>query len=116
MRSTRARQAALLLGVGLGAFFEGILMHPLAGFLYWLAWALTFGGVLVLWSAVRGPGPLPSGRVFIAHMILGWGAFNMLDGLARHDLAHEWLVFATGLGFALLGAILLRAHAEPIIE
>src|SRR2546423_10420576 len=112
MRSTRARQAALLLGVGLGAFFEGILMHPLAGFLYWLAWALTFGGVLVLWSAVRGPGPLPSGHVFIGHFILGWGAFSMLEGLARHDLAHEWLGLGPRPGLAPPRPVLLRPYAQ----
>ena len=113
MRTSRAKQSALLLGVGLGAFFEGILMHPVAGFLYWAAWAITAGGVLLLWSSVRGAGPLPSGRVFMAHFVIGWGAWNMMDGLLRHDLSHEWLIFATGLGFALLGAILLWTHPEP---
>ena len=116
MRTTHAKQAALLLGVGLGAFFEGILMHPVTGVFYLLFWAVTVGGVLLLWSSVRGPGPLPSGRVFTACFVVGWGAFNMMDGLARHDLAREWLVFATGLGFALLGGILFYTRTEPIIE
>ena len=48
--------------------------------------------------------------------VIGWGIFNMLEGLARHDLRHEWLVFATGMGFALLGALLIWARVEPIIE
>ncbi|HYR34775.1 MAG TPA: DUF2243 domain-containing protein [Burkholderiales bacterium] len=113
MRTTRARQAALLLGLGLGGFFEGILLHPLGGFVYMALWALTLGGVLLLWTAMRGPGALPSGRAFVANFVIGWGVFNMLEALARHDLRHEWLVFATGMGFALLGAILLWTRPEP---
>jgi len=116
MRATRARQAALLLGFGLGAFFEGILMHPLGGFFYFAAWAIVLGGVLMLWTAVRGPGPLPAGRVFAAYFVIGWGIFNMLEGIARHDLRDEWLIFATGMGFALLGVMLIWTRVEPLIE
>jgi uncharacterized membrane protein len=117
MRTTRAIHAALLLGVGLGAFFEGILLHPIAGFLYMAAWAITLGGVVLLWSTMRGPGPLPSGRVFVGSFVIGWGLFNMLEAIARHALRDEWLIFGTGLGFALLGAILLWTRPEPhIIE
>ena len=116
MRVMRVRHAATLLGLGLGAFFEGILLHPIAGFFYFVAWAVVLGGVVMLWGAVRGPGPLPAGRVFVAHFVIGWGIFNMLEGVARHDLRDEWLIFATGLGFVLLGAMLLWTRVEPIIE
>ena len=116
MRTARAKQAALLLGFGLGAFFEAMLMHPLAGLFYLMLWALCIAGVVLLWAAVRGPGPLPSGRGFAAFFLLGWGLFNMLEGVIRHDLAAEWLVFASGLGFALLGAIVSRMRDERIIE
>lgn len=116
MRGTRVRYAAFLLGVGLGAFFEGILLHPIAGFFYFVAWALTLGGVLLLWSAVRGPGPLPSGRTFVASFLIGWGVFNMLECVARHDLAGEWLIFATGMGFVLLGGILIWTSVDTVIE
>ena len=49
-------------------------------------------------------------------MLAGWGVFNMLEGVLRHDLAHEWLVFATGLGFVLLGVILSRMRDGHLIE
>jgi len=58
MRTTRAIQAALLLGFGLGAFFEGVLLHGVSGFFYLAAWAICVAGVALLWSAMRGPGPL----------------------------------------------------------
>jgi uncharacterized membrane protein len=116
VRGTRVRHAGFLLGVGLGAFFEGILLHPLSGFFYFVVWALTLGGVLLLWSAVRGPGPLPSGRTFVASFLIGWGVFNMLECVARHDIVDEWLIFATGLGFVLLGGILIWTRIETVIE
>jgi len=116
LRAMRVRHAGMLLGLGLGAFFEGILLHPIAGFFYFVAWAVTLGGVLMLWAAVRGPGPLPTGRVFVGHFVIGWGIFNMLEGLARHDLRDEWLIFATGLGFVLLGGILIWTRIETVVE
>jgi uncharacterized membrane protein len=116
MRTTRARQAALLLGLGLGAFFEGILLHPVATLFYMAVWAITLAGVVLLWSAVRGPGPLPASRSFVAYFLVGWGVFNMFEGVLRHDLADDWLVFATGLGFVLLGVILSRMRDARVIE
>ncbi len=79
-------------------------------------WAVTALGVLLLWLAVRGPGPLPASRSFVAHFLAGWGVFNMFEGVLRHDLAQEWLVFATGLGFLLLGFLLSRMRDEHLIE
>ncbi len=116
MRTDKIRTAGLLLGIGLGAMLEGILMHPVLGTFYIFIWAVTVGGVLTLWSGVRGPGRLPSGRVFMAYGMLGWGLFDMLDGLVRHDLRTEWLVFASGLGFALLGAALLYMREQHFFE
>jgi uncharacterized membrane protein len=116
MRTTRARQSALLLGFGLGAFFEGILLHPIGTLFYMTVWVLTVAGVVLLWYAVRGPGPLPASRSFAGYFLVGWGAFNMLEGVLRHDLADEWLIFASGLGFVLLGVIVSRMRDEHIIE
>ena len=65
---------------------------------------------------MRGPGPLPSGRSFIAAFLIGWGVFNMLECIARHDIVEEWLIFATGLGFVLLGGILIWTRVETVVE
>jgi len=116
MRANKIRTAGLLLGFGLGAFLEGILMHPVVGTFYIFVWAISVGGVLTLWAAIRGPGPLPSGRVFIAYGLIGWGVFNMLEGIASHNLRTEWLVFASGLGFALLGVLLIWLREADFIE
>ena len=116
MRANKIRTAGLLLGFGLGAFLEGILMHPVVGTFYIFVWAVTLGGVLTLWSAIRGPGPVPTGRIFTAQGLIGWGVFNMLEGAVSHSLHTEWLIFASGLGFVLLGALLLWMREEHFIE
>ena len=116
MRTLRATQAALLLGFGLGAFFEGILLHGVVSFIYLAAWAITVGGVVLLWSAVRGPGPLPTGRGFVGTYAIGWGAFNVIEALTRHDLSKDWLLFATGVGFLLLGVFLRRMQEHTFLE
>src|SRR5437763_14840127 len=116
MRANKIRTAGLLLGFGLGAFLEGILMHPVVGTFYIFVWAISVGGVLTLWSAIRGPGPLPSGRVLIAYALIGWGTFNMLEGIASHNLSTEWLVFASGLGFPLLGVLVTWLREDHFIE
>ena len=116
MRTHKIRTAALLLGFGLGAFLEGILLHPVMGTFYIFVWAVTAGGVLTLWLGIRGPGPLPSGRIFMAYALIGWGVFNMLEGIASHDLRTDWLVFASGLGFALLGVLLVWLREEHFFE
>jgi len=116
MLSNKVRTAGLLLGFGLGAFLEGILMHPVVGTFYIFVWAVTVGGVLTLWSGIRGPGPLPSGRNFTAYALIGWGVFNMIEGIASHNLRTEWLIFASGLGFVLLGGLLVWMRDEHFIE
>jgi uncharacterized membrane protein len=116
MRSTRASQAALLLGFGLGAFFEGILLHHMVGFLYLFPWVIAVCGVLLLWMAVRGPGPLPSGRAFVGSYVVGWGGFNIVEALARHSLTQDWLLFGTGIGFVVLGVILRRMQEPSFLE
>ena len=116
MRGNKIRSAGLLLGFGLGAFLEGILLHPMVGTFYIFIWAISVGGVLTLWSALRGPGPLPSGREFVACAFIGWGLFNTLEGVASHSLRTEWLVFATGAGFVLLGVLVIYMREEHFID
>jgi len=80
----RARTAGILLGLGLGGFVDGILLHQILhwhnmlsarvppssmeamrtnmradGWFHVGVWLLTFCGVLLLWSAGRSPTPLP---------------------------------------------------------
>ena len=154
MRYKRARNAALLLGIGLGGFLDGIVLHQLAhwhqmlsaavppesmeamkrnmvadGWFHLATWLATLAGVFMLWRAARGAGELPSTRGFLGQAILGWGAFNLIEGIVNHHLlglhhvrdlpAHaplyDWLfLLVGGLGFIGLGlALRARSASEP---
>ena len=146
MRYERTRTAGLLLGVGLGGFIDGIALHQIAHWHQMLSWALpldsmeamrfnmqadgwfhlvmwlvTLAGVFVLWSAVRGAGPLPTTRTLCGHMLVGWGGFNLVEGSINHhvlELHHvrdlpmhvplyDWLfLLIGGVGFILVGLVL----------
>jgi uncharacterized membrane protein len=111
MRYARIRNAALLLGIGLGGFLDGTVLHQIAhwhqmlsaqvapetieamrrnmsadGWFHFAAWGVTFAGVLVLWSGIRGPGRLPSTRTLLGYMLVGWGAFNLVEGVIAHHI------------------------------
>ena len=111
MRANKARAAALMIGIGLGALLDGILFERI---LHWrapaataawfpiTAWLLTLAGVFLLWSVLRGPGPLPKSRAFPAYLCMGWGAFNVLEGAIEHSA----LLSAAGFGLATAGFLL----------
>lgn len=111
MRGTKIRNAALLIGVGLGALLDVILFERV---LHWrvpaatapwfpvLAWLMCLGGVWLEWSALRGPGPLPSSRAFASYLFFGWAAFNVLEAAVERS----WLLAAGGLALAALAAVL----------
>src|SRR5512145_208675 len=102
LRARRSLTAAgVLLGIGLGGFVDGIVLHQIVqwhqmlsavlppdsmeamkrnmaadGWFHAAVWIATLAGVLMLWQAVRGPGPVPATRHLLGNMLLGWGAFN----------------------------------------
>ena len=152
MRYERARNAALLLGAGLGGFLDGITLHQIAhwhqmlsavvppdsveamqrnmaadGWFHLATWLFTAAGIALLWSAVRGAGRLPSTRTLCAYLLIGWGAFNLIEGtlshhvlelhhvrdLPAHDPLYDWLfLLGAGAGLVLLG-LALREGRQP---
>ena len=111
MRATKIRNAALLIGIGLGALLDVILFERV---LHWrvpaatapwfpvAAWLMVLGGVFLQWSALRGPGPLPSSRSFGSFLLSGWAAFNVFEGAVERS----WLLAAAGVGLGVLAWIL----------
>lgn len=153
MRYQKARNAALLLGVGMGGFLDGIVLHQIAqwhqmlsaavppetmeamkrnmaadGWFHLATWTVTLAGLLVLWSAVRGAGRLPSTRSFCGYLLVGWGAFNLVEGIVDHhvlELHHvrdlplhvplyDWVfLLLGGVGFILAGLAMLDGLGRP---
>jgi uncharacterized membrane protein len=103
--------AAVLLGVGLGGFVDGIVLHQLLqwhhmlssvlvpadvvsvkinmfwdGLFHAFTWTVTAAGIGLLWRASRLADALWSGRVLFGGMLMGWGLFNFAEGLIDHQL------------------------------
>ena len=103
--------AGIFLGIGMGGFFDGILLHQLLqthnmlsaavpktsipnmeinmfwdGLFHALTWTMTLIGIVLLWKAGRQRTVAWSGKALAASMFLGWGLFNFVEGLIDHHL------------------------------
>jgi uncharacterized membrane protein len=134
----RLLSAAVLLGLGLGGFFDGIVLHQILqwhhmvstptppttlenlelntlgdGIFHAATWILTLSGVFVLMSS-NGARLAPGGmRALVGGMLLGWGLFNLVEGIIDHHLLSLHHVrpgpdaFAYDAGFLVWGAVML---------
>ena len=103
--------AGLLLGAGLGAFVDGILLHQLLqwhnmlssvrpptdlvsmkynmlwdGAFHALAWLSVVLGVWRLWRAGAREDVSWSTHTLVGSALLGWGLFNFVEGVIDHEL------------------------------
>ncbi|MDQ3104696.1 MAG: DUF2243 domain-containing protein [Actinomycetota bacterium] len=108
-RLTRA--PGLLLGAGLGAFVDGIVLHQLLqwhhvvshreptstvvglelntlwdGLFHVLAWVAVVAGVALLSSRVHSIAAAPPPAMLWGWVLAGWGLFNLIEGLINHHL------------------------------
>jgi uncharacterized membrane protein len=56
------------------------------GLFHALTWVVTVIGLFTLWGAARDRDALPSTKSFVGSLILGWGLFNLVEGLIDHQL------------------------------
>lgn len=107
----RALTGPLLLGVGLGGFFDGIVFHQLLqwhnmvssvvkpvdaetlrvnvladGLFHAGAYVITVLGIIVLWARARRRLSLPSVHEFFGSVLFGWGLFNTVEGIVNHHV------------------------------
>ena len=149
----RILTAGLVLGLGLGGFADGITLHQIAhwhnmgsavvpphtmaamalnmrwdGYDHLSTLLITIAGVLMLWSEGRR-GHAPSrASVLVGQMILGWGIFNMVEGVIDHHIlelhhvrdlpvhvpAYDWIFLGVGgVLFIAIGLTLARDDARP---
>jgi uncharacterized membrane protein len=142
----------IVLGLGLGGFVDGIVLHQIVqwhnmgsavlpptsmeamkrnmawdGLFHAAVWLLTLAGVHLLLRDARRGRPLPGHAAFSGQLLLGWGIFNLLEGIIDHHLlalhhvrdmpAHvplyDWLFLAVGgVGFVALGWRLARGAGQ----
>lgn len=102
-----------LLGLGLGGFLDGIVLHQVLqwhhmltdtgdnpagtvagleantladGFFHLATWFLVATAMLLAIRAWQRREPAPPWRSQIGLLLLGWGAFNLVEGLIDHQL------------------------------
>ena len=103
--------AATFLGMGMGGFLDGILLHQLLqwhqmisnrlppdtlqnskvnmfwdGIFHAFTLIFTITGVILLWKLLHRKDIDRSGNLLAGGLIFGWGVFNILEGLADHQL------------------------------
>ena len=144
--------AGTVLGIGMGGFVDGIVFHQILqthamlsarlpkttipnieinmfwdGLFHALTWTMTAVGLALLWRAVKRPGVVLSGRQFLGALFLGWGLFNVVEGIIDHYLLslhhvverlglsifdHAFL--ASGVIFVIGGWLAIRADSDRI--
>jgi uncharacterized membrane protein len=107
----RVTLAGILIGIGMGGFVDGIGLHQIAqwhsmlsnivpprtmdtmrvnmtwdGLFHALTWIVTMVGILRLRSAASARAAVPSLQVFTGQLILGWGLFNLVEGIIDHQI------------------------------
>jgi uncharacterized membrane protein len=134
--------AGILLGLGLGGFVDGIVLHQLLqwhhiatsagyppdsvpnlefntlldGLFHAATWILTAAGLFLLWRAARQPHERWPAGLLAGSVLIGFGIFNLVEGLVNHQLLglhhvnetappEHWIYW--DLAFLASGAILL---------
>lgn len=140
--------AGTALGIGMGGFVDGILFHQILqlhnmlsavrppntlvnveinmfwdGLFHAFTWMMTAVGIALLWRAVKHTKAPLSTRAFVGSLSLGWGLFNLVEGVIDHHLLGihhvverpDHLLFdlaflASGALLIMLGAWLARSE------
>ncbi|MFN6945921.1 MAG: DUF2243 domain-containing protein [Cytophagaceae bacterium] len=101
--------ASLFLGLGMGGFLDGIILHQILqwhqmisaklppdtllnkevnmfwdGIFHLFTWSFTLAGIVLMWRVVNRKDVLRSTPVFWGGMVLGWGIFNLMDSIFNH--------------------------------
>jgi uncharacterized membrane protein len=102
--------ATVLLGIGLGGFFDGIVLHQILqwhhllsahvppetvpnleintladGVFHAATWVFTVAGLILLYQRLRDGASL-RWRGLIAGLLAGWGGFNVVEGIVNHQI------------------------------
>lgn len=139
--SSPPRLAALLMGVGLGGFIDGILLHQILqwhhmltdtgdhpgntvagleantladGFFHVATWAFVAAAMLMTVRLWQRRELAPPWRAHFGMLLVGWGVFNVVEGLIDHQIlgihhVRDDLGAPLGwdIGFLVFGALLI---------
>jgi uncharacterized membrane protein len=103
--------SGLLFGLGLGGFFDGIVLHQLLqwhhmlsswypirdvpslelntlwdGIFHSATYVFVVVGLFVLWRAAHRGHLVWSSKLLVGTLLLGWGIFNVVEGVVDHEV------------------------------
>ena len=111
--TTALRTPGLLLGLGMGGFVDGIVLHQILqwhqmlsttsewsagtvhdlevnvladGLFHAATWLLVAVGIGTLWRVSSGDAWRTSWRDLLGWMLVGWGVFNLVEGVVNHHV------------------------------
>ena len=143
--------AGVVLGIGMGGFVDGILFHQILqlhnmlsnrvlrdslvneqinmvwdGFFHAFTWLCVAIGLGLFWRAVKKPQAVLSGQAFSGALLIGWGLFNLIEGLIDHQILQlhhvyqngnhllwDMVFLAAGVVFVAAGVTLIRSGYAP---
>jgi uncharacterized membrane protein len=110
---TRPRAPGILLGIGLGGFVDGIVLHQILqwhhmltsegdypkttvagletntlwdGLFHAATWMAVAVGIWILWRRTTDWRWAISGRAFLGWLLVGWGLLNLVEGVVDHQI------------------------------
>lgn len=139
--------AGTLLGIGMGGFVDGIVFHQILqlhnmlsaryppttlvnieinmvwdGLFHVFTWIMVAMGLGMLWNVGKRADVPWSGKTFLGSWIMGWGLFNLVEGVIDHHLlnihhvierlgvsAADYAFLGSGVVFLLLGQGIIHA-------
>ena len=109
----RLTTPGILLGLGLGGFVDGIVLHQILqwhhmltstrdhpattvkgleantladGLFHGATWLLAVAGLFILWGIIRRDDVRDCGRSLFGWVLAGWGIFNLVEGIVDHHI------------------------------
>jgi uncharacterized membrane protein len=146
--------AAVLVGLGLGGLFDGIVLHQILqwhhmiststppttienlelntlgdGIFHAAAWMLTVSGIFVLVASNGARHERGGTRKLVGGMLVGWGLFNMVEGVVDHhvlnlhhvrpgpdEFLYDVAFLAWGAAMLLVGIALARENRHLMMS
>jgi uncharacterized membrane protein len=103
--------ASIVLGIGMGGFFDGIVLHQMLqvhemlsnkipateyigksinmfwdGIFHFFCMIVVLIGIILMWKLLYRKDVDRSGKLFGGGLLLGWGVFNIVEGIIDHQI------------------------------